>query len=314
MKQALHPEPGCLLVNQDFLSCGPLQRCKSLDEWRRVREQYLQSLYTDWPEFSFAFESDLLTNAEKLQEAASIVLWIGTGTAEQLLLAWVVQLLRAVNVDLSRLRVIQFGREPTKGFEVVGLGVVNPDHLRAHPPDLPLAMEDIAEIDAAWSAVTADDPNALLAFLSGGSSSLPFLRRSLRAFVSRYPAITTGLNCWEEELLKYTRDRGPVVARIIGYTVAHDMDRPDWVGDAYLFARLRRLADSALPHPFLSLTGATLSIRGSETTLTAIGAKALAGEVNFVDLNDIDDWIGGVHLESTKKNVWFRKGDTLISP
>jgi Domain of unknown function (DUF1835) len=311
MRQALHPEPGCLLVNQDFLSCGPLPRCQSLHEWRHVREEYLRSLYSDCPDFSFTSESDLLTNAQILREATSILLWIGTGTAEQLLLAWMVQLLRAVDVDPSRLRVIQFAREPTKGFEVVGLGVLNPDQFRAHPADSPLTKQQIGEIDAAWSAVTAGDPEALMEFLSTAEEFLPFLRGSLKALVFRFPAVVTGLNCWEEQLLRYTHDRGPVVARVIGYTMAHDMEHPDWVGDAYLFARLRRLADLALLHPFLSLTGSTLSVRGSEVTLTEAGAGALAGEANFVNLNGIDDWIGGVHLESRNGNVWFRRGDTV---
>src|SRR5262249_33194752 len=153
-------------------------------------------------------------------DSESIVLWIGTGTDEQLLLASMVQILRFLSVPLARLRIIQFGREPTRGFEIVGLGELNPDQIRAHPPAVALTKENIAEIDAAWSAVTAADPEALLAFLSGRSNSLPFLRRSLTSLVFRFPDITTGLNAWEGELLGYTRDRGPVVARVIGYTMA----------------------------------------------------------------------------------------------
>jgi len=312
MKLALHPEPGALLVSQDSLSCGPLPGLESIEEWQHVRAQYWRSLYPDGRDIELEPESDPLRNADILQNAESIVLWVGTGTDEQLLLVWMVQVLRALNVAPSRLRVIQFGREPTKGFEIVGLGVLNPDQLRAHPPDVALTTENIVEIDAAWSAVTAADPEALLAFVSGGSSSLPFLRRSLNGLVFRFPDVKIGLNCWEGELLRYTRDRGPVVAKVIGYTMTHDMEYPDWVGDVYLFARLRRLADSKLPHPFLSLTGSAIAIRGSEVTLTDTGARALNGEVNFVELNGIDEWIGGVHLESSKGNVWFRKDDTLV--
>jgi hypothetical protein len=123
----------------------------------------------------------------------------------------------------------------------------------------------------------------------------------------------TGLNCWEEVLLRYTREKGPTVARVIGYTMALDLDYPDWIGDIYLFARLRRLADPSLPHPFLSLSGSRTTIRGSDVTLTDTGAKALDGQANFVKLNGIDDWIGGVHLESSTGKLWFRTGDTLAA-
>lgn len=313
IRHALHLKLGTLLVNHDPLSCGPLPALESLEEWQRVREHYFRSLYPRGGDSSLTYDSDLLTNAEVLRDAKSIVLWIGTGTDEQLLLAWTVQVLRAVSADPSRLHVIQFDHEPTKGFEIVSLGVLNPDQLRAHPPAAALTRESIAEIDAAWSAATATDPQALLAFASGSSGALPILRRSLKSLVFRFPDLNTGLNCWEAELLKYTRDRGPSVAKVIGYTLTHDMGYPDCVGDGYLFARLRHLADSNLPHPFLSLTGSGISIRGSEVMLTHDGAKALAGKANFVELNGVDEWIGGVHLESRQGSLWFRRDDTLVT-
>ena len=138
------------------------------------------------------------------------------------------------------------------------------------------------------------------------------MRRSLKSLLFRFPHLKTGLNRWEEELLRYTRDKGPIVARVIGYTMTHDMEGSDWVGDSYLFSRLRRLADRGVPHPFLSLSGPTTTIRGSEVALTDFGAKALEGAANFVELNGINDWIGGVHLESGKGKLWFRRHDTLV--
>jgi hypothetical protein len=50
----------------------------------------------------------------------------------------------------------------------------------------------------------------------------------------------------------------------------------------------------------------------SASIVTDAGARALAGKANFVDLNGIDDWIGGVHLESSKGSVWFRRGDIVV--
>jgi len=313
MKYAFPHLREVLLVNVDMLSYGPLRRIRSLDEWRQLREEYLRNLYPDWPDFSLASETALLANAAKLRDAERIILWIGTGLAEQLLLVWTVQLLRAMNIDPFRLRVIQFVREPTKGFEVRGVGILSPEQLRAHPPDESMTKEKIQEIDAAWNAVTASDPIALLAFISDKTHhALPHLRHSLNSLIYRFPDSETGLNYWESELLRYTQNKGPVVARVIGYTMGYGMDGPDWVGDEYLFARLRRLADSTLPHPFASITGSVNSMRDSEVTLTETGLKALAGELNFVELNGIDDQVGGVHLESSKGSVWFRKGDSLI--
>jgi hypothetical protein len=166
MKQALGLERRTLFVNVDNLSCGPLPLLGSLEEWQRIRTQYWRSVYTDERDFDLESEFDPLRDVDALRNSESIVLWVGTGTADQLLLAWTVQVLRSFAVPLSRLQVIQFGREPTRGFEVVSLGVLNPDQIRAHPAAARLTAENIAEIDTAWGAVTATNPEPLLAFLT----------------------------------------------------------------------------------------------------------------------------------------------------
>src|SRR5262245_1273558 len=119
MKIALGLKASSLLVSFESLSCGPLLGLESLEEWHRVRANYWRSLDTD-PEgpFELAAEFDLLRNIEVLRRSESIVLWIGTGPDEQLLLVWMVQFLRAISVDLERLRVVQFDGELRKGFEV----------------------------------------------------------------------------------------------------------------------------------------------------------------------------------------------------
>ena len=72
IKQALNLPAGNLLDNQDLLSCGPLHPLRTLDEWRRNREEYLRTLYSEF-QFSFAdFHRDLLTNTRTVLEAESV--------------------------------------------------------------------------------------------------------------------------------------------------------------------------------------------------------------------------------------------------
>ena len=86
----------------------------------------------------------------------------------------------------------------------------------------------------------------------------------------------------------------------------------DRAGDLLLWWRLRRLADPALPHPAVSIAGVQGWIASAEVNLTSVGERIAGGELNFVELNGIDDWVGGVHLDSRVGDVWFRRDDALI--
>jgi hypothetical protein len=61
--------------------------------------------------------------------------------------------------------------------------------------------------------------------------------------------------------------------------------------------------------PLLSRQG--LAMPEAEFRLTRTGNRVLAGEANLIDLNGIDAWICGVHLDSTSGDIWVRRGDQL---
>jgi Domain of unknown function (DUF1835) len=299
-----------LLSSQDCLSCGPLLPFGNLDRWRSLREGYLRSLYLDDPQFSFGrFDRDLLTNTQTLAHADQITLWIGTGLAEQLLLAWMPQFLRLLEIDLLKLRVIQFECDPVSGAEVQSVGILDPERLKAHPPAAVLDAIALATLDQAWSAVTAPDPTALVALVAAEPAALPFVHRSLPWLLWRFPDADSGLGYLDRLLLGLVAEVGPSAIKVIGYAIGRGIDGLDWVGDGYLFARLRRMADRSLREPLLSTMGDGVSLRGTEVHLTEAGTQVLAGEANFVNLNGIDDWVGGTHLDSSTGNIWAqRKG------
>jgi len=310
LQEGLGLDQAQLLVHHDLLSCGPLPPLDSLDDWRDVREAYLQSLDFEDVGVSFAERPrDLLTNGDRLTSAESITLWLGTGLAEQLLLAWSVALLRRLDVDPEGLRIVQFDRHGH--HEVVGAGVLHPSELARHPAATSLDAAATDEALSAWYAVTSTQPTDLLAFLNRTPRALPFLQRGLSSLLYHYPHVDTGLNAWEHQLLRYVGEVGPRAIRAVGYTMAHDMDFPEWMADVYLFERLHRLANEALPRPLLTLSGDITTLRGAEVRLTEHGEAILAGRGNAVAWNGIDDWVGGVHLDSRSGSVWFRSNQTL---
>jgi hypothetical protein len=259
----------------------------------------------EWPSFSFAAQGrDLLSNRERLRTAETITLWLGTGLAEQLLLIWVIALLLRLGADADRCRIVQ--------FTVVAVGVLDPSRFKEHPLPTRLTESAIQEATTAWEVVTAPEPDALLGFLADRQRSFPFLQRALSALLHHYPDLSTGLNTWEYLLLGYVRDEGPKAARAVGYTMGHDIDFPEWMADSYLFQRLHRLGASALPRPLLTLSGNTTQLHGTEVRLTQHSEAILAGNGNAVEWNGIDDWVGGVHLDSREGRVWFHGNETLV--
>jgi len=89
LAEVLRPQPGELLVHRDVLSCGPLRPFRSLEQWAIQREAYWDSISPPQRASLDDLGRDLLANLPRLRDADSIVLWIGIGVAEQLLLAWV---------------------------------------------------------------------------------------------------------------------------------------------------------------------------------------------------------------------------------
>lgn len=309
--QAIHPKPEDVLVNDDVLSCGPLPPFQSVEQWTNLRGTYWDTVLPgDLPPPS-AFNSDFLATVLGLQDADSIVVWLGIGLAEQLLLAWVVHLLRFTGSQ-AQVSVVQFTRVSKRNMGVWGLALLNPDQIQEHPPIESLSADARIELDHWWVAVSSADPARLLSVLSVVPTSLPHFRTSLEQIVLRYPDHQTGLGRWDFELLKYAKEKGPKVTRVIGETIGWNFDA-DLVGDAYLFWRLRRLGDSDLAHPLVALSGDPYNMRDCKVAVTQAGELVLAGRANAIELNGIDDWVLGVHLDSRQGPVWYQKKGTLVS-
>ena len=306
--QAMDPNPGELLVNLDVLSCGPLPPLRSIEEWAQLRQAYWDSIASrDEPR---RFNADLLDNTQALREADSIVLWLGTGAAEQLLFAWMVQYLQLIGSS-AKLHLVQFTLDPTYNTEVWAMGLLHPDKIKLHPPVQPVAAETIAELERLWERVTSPDPAGLLAVIAEKSAHLPYSRSGLKQHYLRYPDFQTGLGRWEYELLLRTKEKGPRAARVVGEVMGVNFDA-DLVGDVVLFSRLHDLASPDLPHPLVTLSGETYNIQKCQVALTDAGESVLAGRANAVELNGIDDWVLGVHLDSKTGSVWYRKDGTLV--
>ncbi len=304
---------------RDDLSCGPLAALDDLDSWCAMRQAYWDHAARKpaktrkrKPHSKNVTPDYVLGSLDRLADAHEVVLWLGTGLAEQLALAWMPQLLRAIGGRADSLRIVQFERT-VSGTAIPTTRILSGGELQKGPIPRPIDGEELAYLDKAWNAVIASHPDSLISFVDQVSGPFPLVRAAFERILWRYPDVRSGLNRYEACLLANTRDVGPVVASVIASSMkAFFVDENECVGDNWLFWRLRGLADPTLPHPAVALTGEQTTIRGTEAHLTPDGEHFLKAELNFVELNGIEDWMGGVHLDSRVGHVWFHHDKKLL--
>jgi hypothetical protein len=309
LRLALRLPHDAVLVHRDVLSCGPVPPIDDLAAWLAARRRFWDALLleesADAPGVgSRDADSDLTAQLARLSAADTVTLWLGRALSDQLLLVWLVKISEAIQFDLGRLRVVQWLENPA-GRAVRGMGELAPDAIPRHPAPLHLSADAIEEARRAWDAVTAPAPDDLLDLIAGRGVSAT-LRPALACLVDRFPDVASGLGRWDHVLLEQTKGV-PWLATVLAHTLLRAFDDLDCVGDLYLAARLRRLAGGE--HPLVTLSG-----RGSAATaiLTDAGREVLAGRTSAIALIGLDDWVGGVHLQSSVGPLWFRHGATLM--
>ncbi len=309
----------------DDLTSGPLAPLTDLDHWQVLRDDFWRA--GTGPVYFLAggaepqHPNDLLTrlraDRDRLGAADTLFLGFGTELREQLSLAWMVELLARLEVGTETVRLLEI--KPYRGRPEHSMAAFNCETVRELCRWRPPAAGELDSYRAAWSVVSGGSPEALVAFCAPETLHPAALEQALRALMARYPAPDRGLNLWERRLLENCRHQFKS-ARVVGFTLAaaFDSDSPDHVGDYYLFERLRRLADSALAHPLLSFRGDPFSgspegpLRKTEVAITDVGERVLRGDADCIDLNGIDDWVGGVHLSAAEGRVWRFDGETLV--
>jgi hypothetical protein len=316
LRLALRCEPRKVLVNHDPLAIGPLPTVEGIGPWRDVRADFWRRTFDGEPPPRY-FRWSLLKHLPALRRATSVHLWLGTCVADQLLLPWMVNLFRLAGIPLPDVSIVQFEQLPgrKRPTDILGLGMLSPPMVKAHPPARRLSRDNVTHLGRIWAALTAPRPDLLLERIADGPAGFPLLKRALRTTLDRFPERRSELSQWDVELLRATAAAGPVVVRVIGTVLArsYDVNYQDSPGDWTLFDRLRRLGDARRAEPALRLEpGEPGAYRGWAAHLTKAGEAFLRGERNFVEINGIDEWVAGVHLDSRAGQVWYRDGATIV--
>ncbi len=299
--------PGEHFAFREALLEGPTPGNLDEAEWRTVRARHLSGGYG--VELANC-ERELTEQETKLatfRDHEEVVLWFEHDLFCQVNLIWLLNWFSKHDPGRTKLSLICVGDFPGVA-DFRGLGQLTPEQLSSlFPRRTAVKPAELQLANAAWQAYASATPEPIAKLLTTDTLPLPFLDASMRAHLKRFPARRNGLGAIENTALSLVR-KGK--NRFIDLFPAFGDALPIYgLGDAQFWLALRRLSRS--PHPLLLLeNGDPISgtieadkIRELTFQVTEDGRAVLAGKVDFVALNGIDEWLGGVHLVSPGK-VW----------
>jgi hypothetical protein len=301
---------GDLFSFRDALIAGPAP--EGLDEisWRRTRVEHLSEDYGVSRDES---ERDLLLQIEILSSFAKhdeIVLWFEHDLFCQLNLLYLLNWFGNVEPGNTKLSLINIGAFPGKeNFR--GIGELNADELASLFPERRAVTDaEFKLAQAAWKAFCSADPTSIEALLDNDTSALPFLSKALQAHLRRFPSTRNGLGKVENQSLELIDEGHERFTDLFPRFV--DAQPVYGLGDAQVWRTLHKLSSAMFP--LLTTDGGNSDRVNQETTfkLTDAGRAVLKGDGDFLKMNEIDEWLGGVHLhESHPRWRWDEEGERL---
>ena len=286
--------PGACLPWQDVLHEGPVPDDLSLEELSEVRAQFIIERGWGTPEKireTFTQRDDEL---KSVNEYEKVTLWFEHDLYDQL---QIIQILdwfsenRPAEIQLSMICTDHY------------LGTLTPEEFRGLIEyEEPVTESHLKLSSKAWSAFRASTPAEWCELLNVDTSDLPFLEGAVFRLLEEYPSCTSGLSRTAEQALKVISRGDKRPGRV--FAGSQELEERMFFGDASFWVILNELLASEPPLIVLS-KGKKLTLptsKGQELTITAAGLDVLAGRLNWLEVSNIDRWIGGVHLTST--NVW----------
>ncbi len=291
---------------KDTLINGPAPATLNPHEWRGVRVQHLTDTYglkRSECEKEFLRQEAALASSVNHEE---VVLWFEHDLFCHLNLLYLLDWFRQTDLKKTCLSLINIGEFPgRKDFR--GLGELNTEELASLFPKREKVTKSQLELGAkAWQAFRSPNPMGIELLLHSDTSESPFLATAFAAHLRRFPSTVNGLGQLERTALQLIADGCGKFAEMFPKFIA--AEKTYGLGDSQVWATLVSLSDG--PNPLLTITNAPLeravdpkTMKRAGFKLTKPGQSVLAGKDDFIKLNGMDQWLGGVHLEG-KREMW----------
>ncbi|MCC7408139.1 MAG: sigma-70 family RNA polymerase sigma factor [Phycisphaeraceae bacterium] len=303
--------PGHLAVWADVLHEGPCPTGLDDAAWRKTRTEFLTTC--GWFDFERNLETlrlwdeafDAYTGHDEL------VLWFEHDLYDQLILIRHLARLAERGAQGVTLSLVCIGEYPGMP-DFHGLGELTPDQLVSlldTRQPITEAMLDLGR--RAWAAFTSPDPRKIEEVLQRDTSELPFLAAALCRHLQQFPSTRNGLGRTEQQILDAVVDVPHTGVELFRHDTA--AEQAVFMGDATFWVYVKRLAQG--PQPLVTIDRPVAipapdahdsfdaAMARARITLTDIGRTVQRGDADYVALNPLDRWLGGVHL-SPDEPAW----------
>jgi Domain of unknown function (DUF1835) len=298
---------GEVLPWHDVLHEGPAPAGLSLEQMSESRAQFIADC--GWQTLEKA-RADFRARDSKLASFRGyqeVILWFEHDLYDQIQLLQLLDWFARQDLHDTSLSMICAGDY---------LGTMQPESLAALYPRRRIVLpKDLNLGGKAWSAFCSPDPKIWQALIAVDTSALPFLGASVVRHLEQYPSLRNGLNRTEEAILKAIQAGIAKPGEIFAAAQASEESR--FMGDSLFWLYLATLTESEPPllrvsngrrFRLPSFCASSDEFNDQHLLITQMGEKVLAKELDWIEINGIDKWLGGVHL--TTENLWRWDSET----
>ncbi len=307
---------GSIMAWRDVLHEGPVPSGLSLQKLSRIRAKWMAS--QGWGELevitnSFAERDELLMS---FREHDEIVLWFEHDLYDQLQLIQILDWFHDRQRGATKLSLICIG-EFTGINPFHGLGQLNGQQMASlFPMRHRVTPKEMLTAHYAWQSFTSPNPIDLSDLLENELKALPFLRVAIQRHCEQFPSTFNGLSRTERQILAAVANGQTTPSQIFQYDQAQE--EAVFMGDSTLWLYVKRLCESNEPllktqdGVFFDIPEElTKEFLTQKLSLTEAGKSVVAGSADNLQLNGINRWLGGVHLQGTEAE-WRWNGAALI--
>lgn len=301
---------------EEIYVCGPLNGGADhpIGPFLEARARYLSEAFPQSPAqperdmsfeaVFFALKKDRAKLKSLIQNHDTLCLWFEHDAHDQLILAMLLHLIAGDNCT-ANIEIVSPDRFP--GLDrFLGLG-----QLTKHPEMIRMLWEQRSQVTTqqiamgqeVWPALCAANPGKLWKIAQSTDCPLPHMPRALHWHLKNLPDVNNGLSTVEQQILQiFARDGAMNVAKLF-MLHSYEVDPLPTLGDLSYHSLIGDLINVECPAVRYQSydPGAPILQRG-DIELTDVGRALLANEINWLEINDINRWVGGIEIKSGHVN------------